>query len=198
MKAKIYLEGGGDSKELHSRCREGFRKLLESTGYRGRMPQLVACGSRDSTYHDFLTAHANSNADYIAMLVDSEDPVRDPEKTWDHLQERDGWERPDGGDDGQVLFMTTCMETWIASDPDTLRRHYGGCFRESALLPLKNIERRERREIQESLKDATRGCSNAYQKGQRSFEVLGALNPAALEDRLAAFRRMKRIMDERL
>ena len=29
MKKVIYLEGGGDSKELHTRCREGFRKLLE-------------------------------------------------------------------------------------------------------------------------------------------------------------------------
>ena len=41
----IYLEGGGESKELHSRCREGFRKLLEKNGFKGNMPRLVACGS---------------------------------------------------------------------------------------------------------------------------------------------------------
>ncbi len=42
----IYLEGGGESKELHSRCREGFRKLLEKNGFKGNMPRLVACCDR--------------------------------------------------------------------------------------------------------------------------------------------------------
>lgn len=75
MKAKMYLEGGGDSKDLHVRCREGFRKLLESTGFKGKMPQLIACGGRDSTYRDFKTAHTSRMADYVAMLVDSEELV---------------------------------------------------------------------------------------------------------------------------
>ena len=35
VSASIYLEGGGDSKELHIRCREGFRKLLENCGFQG-------------------------------------------------------------------------------------------------------------------------------------------------------------------
>jgi len=61
---------------------EGFRKLLESTGFKGKMPQLIACGSRDSTYRDFKTEHTRRMADYVAMLVDSEEPVNDPEKTW--------------------------------------------------------------------------------------------------------------------
>lgn len=198
MKAKLYLEGGGDSRELRIRCREGFRKLLESAGFKGKMPQLIACGSRDSTYRDFKTAYTNSNADYVAMLVDSEEPVADPEKTWDHLKARDGWEQPDGSNDEQVLFMTTCMETWIASDMDTLRQHYGNCFQQSALPPLHNIEQHDRHDIQERLKEATCNCSNAYQKNLRSFEVLGKLNPTTLETHLAAFRRTKRILNEKL
>lgn len=32
MSAIIFLEGGGDSEVLRSRCREGFRKLLERCG----------------------------------------------------------------------------------------------------------------------------------------------------------------------
>ncbi len=40
MSATIFLEGGGDSKELHIRCREGFRQLLEKCGFKGRMPRL--------------------------------------------------------------------------------------------------------------------------------------------------------------
>jgi len=68
----IYLEGGGDSKELHIRCRKGFRKLLEKCGFKGQMPKLVACGGRDSAFDDFKIAHANkSNSDYASMLIDS-------------------------------------------------------------------------------------------------------------------------------
>ncbi len=86
MKAKIYLEGGGGSRDLRIRCRAGFRSLFEAAGFKGDMPQLIACGSRNSVYDDFVTAHANSNADYIAMLIDSEESVGNPEKTWDHLK----------------------------------------------------------------------------------------------------------------
>ena len=74
VKAHIYLEGGG-GKDLNARCREGFRKLLESCGFAKRMPKLTACGSRNSAYDDFKTAHAHaSGGDYVALLVDSEDP----------------------------------------------------------------------------------------------------------------------------
>ena len=50
MSAKIYIEGGGDSKELRIRCREGFRRLLDQCGFTGRMPKLIACGGRDATF----------------------------------------------------------------------------------------------------------------------------------------------------
>ena len=77
VKAHIYLEGGG-GKDLNSRCREGFNKLLKKCGFEGRMPRLTASGGRDSAYGDFATAHAGAcGQDYIAMLVDSEHPVKD-------------------------------------------------------------------------------------------------------------------------
>jgi len=91
VKKTIYLEGGGDSKELHARCREGFRKLLEQSGFRGRMPRLVACGGRAATFDDFQTEHAQQGwADYVAMLIDSETPVADVEATWAHLATHEG------------------------------------------------------------------------------------------------------------
>jgi hypothetical protein len=198
VKAKIYLEGGGDGKDLHVRCRAGFSKLLESAGFKGKMPQLTACGGRDLAYRGFKTEHTFGKADYVAMLVDSEDPVNDLERPWAHLKERDGWERPDGSNDEQVFLMATCMETWIAADSDTLWRHYGNCLRKSALLPIHNIEDRHRHDIQESLKQATSGCSNAYQKNKRSFEALGKLDPSVLEENLESFKRMKRILNEQL
>ena len=198
MRAYIYIEGGGDSKELHVRCRQGFRQLLERCGFSGRMPRLVACGSRSAAYSDFKTAHESNKADYVAMLIDSEEPVSNPEKAWDHLRNCDRWERPDGADDEQVLFMTTCMESWIVADRDTLGQHYGSSLQESALPSLISLEQSNRQDIQERLKHATRNCSNAYQKGKRSFEILGKLKPETMESHLPAFQRAKRILNEKL
>ena len=198
MIAYIYIEGGGDSKELHVRCRQGFRQLLERCGFSGRMPRLVACGGRSAAYGDFKTAHESNKAEYVAMLIDSEKPVSNPEETWDHLRNCDRWERPDGADDEQVLFMTTCMETWIVADRDTLRQHYGSSLQESALPSLISLEQGNRQDIQEGLKRATRNCSNAYQKGKRSFEILGKLEPETMESHLPAFQRAKRILNEKL
>jgi len=198
VRAYIYIEGGGDSKGLHVRCRQGFRQLLERCGFSRRMPRLVACGSRSAAYGDFKTAHESNKAEYVAMLIDSEKPVSNPEETWDHLRNCERWERPDGADDEQVLFMTTCMETWIVADRDTLRQHYGSSLQESALPSLISLEQSNRQDIQEGLKHATRNCSNAYQKGKRSFEILGKLEPETMESHLPAFQRAKRILNEKL
>ena len=198
MSAHLYIEGG-ESKEDQIRCRENFRKLLERAGLSGRMPRLTACGSRGSAFDDFQTAPAGRKAgDYVAMLVDSEDPVTDIEKTWDHLERRDRWDRPASAVDEQVLFMTTCMETWIVTDQAALRAHYGQHLQESALPPLVNLEHRDRHDVQDQLFHATRNCSNAYSKGKRSFEVLGKLDPAVLKQHLPSFVRAERILKDNL
>ncbi len=198
MSTRIYIEGGGDSKQLKVQSRKGFRQLLERCGFSRRMPRLVACGGRSAAYGDFKTAHESNKAEYVAMLIDSEKPVSNPEETWDHLRNCDRWERPDGADNEQVLFMTTCMETWIVADRDTLRQHYGSSLQESALPSLISLEQGNRQDIQEGLKRATRNCSNAYQKGKRSFEILGKLEPETMESHLPAFQRAKRILNEKL
>lgn len=208
MSAHLYIEGG-ESKEDQIRCREGFRKLIgkigkdEETGKLcfaagKKMPRLTACGGRNSAFDDFKTAHSHSKkGDYIAMLIDSEDPVADGKKTWDHLKARDNWDRPEGAEDDQVLLMTTCMETWIVADRAALQGHYDHRFQENALPPLIDLENRQRKEVYDKLAQATRNCSNAYAKGKRSFEVLGALNPSALKS-LPAFKRMAEVLEEKL
>lgn len=162
------------------------------------MPRLVACGGRDSAFDDFKIAHANkSNSDYVAMLIDSEDPLKDLD-AWNHLKTRDGWGKPLGSENDQVLFMTTCMETWIVADRDALAKHYGDKLQESALPPLVNLESRYRHDIQNNLFHATRDCSNAYKKGKRSFDVLEKLSPDELELYLPSFVRVKQILENRL
>ena len=195
MSGRIYLEGGGNSKELRVRCREGFRKLLEQCGFSGRMPRLVACGSRGATYGDFRTGRAQ--ADYVALLIDSEDPVANIDATWDHLLQRDGWEKPASASDEQVLLMTTCMETWIIADRQTLQKHYGSRLQASA-LPSDDLERRDRDQVQTALARATRGCSNAYAKGKRSFVILAELDPSVLATCLPSFKRVRDILTRKL
>lgn len=200
MSVHLYIEGA-DSKEDQIRCREGFRKLLEKLGHaeQRRMPRLTACGGRDSVFDDFKTAHAGASAGhFVAMLIDSEDPVADVEITWAHLKARDNWDQPAGATNEQVLFMTTCMESWIVADRETLRKHYGHKLQENGLPPTNNLESRSRSDVLDKLAHATRECSNAYQKGKRSFVVVGELNPTALEPLLPSFARANRILNDQL
>lgn len=204
MSATLFLEGGGsgpDSKGLQARCREGFRTLLEKCDFRGRMPRLVACGGRTSAFDDFKTAHRNkAPGGYVAMLIDSEDPLADLEATWAHLRLRpgDNWQQPTEATDDQVLLMTTCMETWIVADREALRKHYGSKLQNSALPPLTDLEARGRHDVQDKLVHATRNCSNAYTKGKRSFEVLTKLTPEVLEEHLPSFARTRRVLNDNL
>jgi hypothetical protein len=198
VSAIIYLEGGGDSKELHTRCREGFRRLLERCGFQGRMPRLVACGGRTATFNDFSFAHNGKNANFVAMWIDSEDLLAQGKTPWDHLRTRDNWIKPVGANDDQILFMTTCMETWLVADKATLIQYFGSELQDSALPPIANLENRDRHAIQNALANATRNCSNPYTKGKKSFELLGKLTPAVLAQYLPSFVRARDILHIKL
>jgi hypothetical protein len=195
----ICLEGGGDSNQLKIRCREGFRKLLQKCGFSRRMPRLVACGGRRAAFDRFNTAHGIALAnEYVALLIDSEDPMSDIEAAWAHLKARDGWVQPQRANDDQVLLMTTCMETWIIVDRKTLTRHCRGNLQTSALPALGQIESRTRQDVQTRLVKATKGCSGAYAKGERSFQILGELDPEVLKRHLPSFARVLHILNTKL
>ena len=196
MSAQIFVEGGGDTTQLRNRCREGFRKLLENCGFRDRMPRLSAVGSRESAFDRFKTALSDTdNSDFVALLIDSEDSITDVERTWDHLRQRDGWSKPEGTTDDQVLFMTTSMETWMVADRSTLRNRFARDFNENRLPPLVDLERRRRDDVLTALERATNG---RYVKKAISFELLGALDPSVLQQHLPSFRRARRILNEKL
>ena len=198
VNVKIYVEGGGDSKEQHVRCREGFRKLIEKAGFKGRMPAIVAGGGRGSTYDSFKTATAaGDQAAYPLLLVDSEDPLEDEDRAsdsavaWAHLKSRDNWDRPAGVKNDQAQLMVTCMETWIMADREALHTVFGASLRTNALLPQDNLEARTRQDVHNALENATRDCGRekAYRKGSRSFQVLAQLNPETLNRHLSHFQR---------
>jgi hypothetical protein len=199
--AKIYVEGGGDSSKLHDRCREGFSSLFKKCGLATRMPRIVGCGSRAEAFDKFKTALLDGREAYIALLVDSEDPVDDIEKTWAHLKKRDDWDKPSGTDDANVLLMTTCMETWIVADQKAITQHFDPRNQKSVAfkgLPTSNLETRLRHAVQDALVIATKNCTASYAKGKRSFEVLAKLDPKTLSEKLPSFARVVRILNEKL
>ncbi len=130
------------------------------------------------------------------MLIDSEATVVEIEQTWDHLRQRDGWSKPRGATDDQVLFMTTCMETWIAADREALREAYARRgINENALPPLDALESRSSQDVFNRLKN---GTNNQFDKGEESFKILGQLNPDTLAEYLPSFERARRILNEKL
>lgn len=175
---KVYVEGGGESDALRTKCRRGFRTLIESAGFRGRMPSIVACGSRRDAYEDFCTAVENATADeFPLLLVDSEAPVSSP--PWDHLKTRDGWDRPCRAADDQAHLMVQCMEAWFLADRDALPKFFGQGFRSNALPQNQNVEEISREDLSQGMERATRDTRSkgAYHKGKHSFELLGTLDP---------------------
>lgn len=179
VSATIFVEGGGDSKDTKIRCREGFRDFLRKSGLEGRMPRIVACGGRKNAYDDFCTALARTSAsDIVLLLVDSEGPVG-ASSPWMHLNERDGWARPDSATDDNVHLMVQCMESWFLADKDCLREHFGARFNSNALPRNPAVEAVPKQDALNGLKEATRPCGvrRRYHKGRDSFAVLATLDP---------------------
>lgn len=201
MKVTIYLEGGGDSKYSQIQCRQGFRKLVKKVGFAGKMPGIFACGGRNAAFDDFKTAmNSKSPTDYPMLLVDSEDPIAGNTTPWNHLRTRDGWIPPNGVSDDQSQLMVTCMETWLIADRVALREVFGASLQDSTLLPENNLEQYGRHQVQEALEHATPDCGEkkAYKKGRRSFQVLEAVNPDTLKQRLPYFKRFIETLEKLL
>ncbi len=191
---KLYVEGGGDATALKTACREGFSKFLEKAGFKGRMPRIVACGSRTDAYDSFCTAVRSGEP--ALLLVDSEAAVAEAHQPgddrnpldraewlpWQHLRQRqgDGWEKPSGTEDLQCHLMTQCMESWLLADRQTLKAFFGQGFKENQLPATANpVERVEKMQVYDALARATRDCKtkSQYGKGEHSFKLLAMIDP---------------------
>ena len=176
MSVKLYVEGGGDSKTLKTACRKGFSTFLERAGAAGKMPRIVACGSRRNAYESFQKEHGEGvNA---MLLVDAEEPVESA-GPWQHLSARDGWARPSNATDEQCHLMVQLMESWFLADADALSSFYGQGFRGHALPPNPNVEDVLKQDVLAGLAQATRDTGKGiYNKGATSFAILEKLDPA--------------------
>ena len=180
MKVKFYVEGGGDGKSLKTKCREGFSSFFAKANLAGRMPQVIACGGRETAFDRFCTALGSRKAEeFIVLLVDSEDPVAEGSGPWLHLSTRDGWEKPDEATDENAHLMVQCMEAWFLADKDRLAAYFGQGFNRNALPGRLEIEDVAKRDVLQGLKNATRQCEKGeYGKGRHSFDILERIDPA--------------------
>ena len=179
MSVKVYVEGGGDGRDLKVRCRQGFSTFFRKVSLAGRMPRIIACGARDKTYRNFRTAlaHAADN-DFIVLLVDSEAPVAMGVGPWHHLKNRDNWDKPASAADDNAHLMVQCMEAWFLADKDALAKYFGDGFNLNALPGRPDVENISKSDIENGLKNATKQCNpkGKYHKGRHSFTILAELD----------------------
>jgi len=178
---KIYVEGGGDTRDLKLRCRRGFSEFLRKSGLEGRMPRIVACGGRQSAYDDFCTALKKAGGDeFIVLLVDSEDAVAaGGDGPWSHLKVRDNWDKPATATDDNVHLMVWCMEAWFVADRETLAAFFGQQFNANALPAREDVENISKPDLYAGFENATRTCKKGkYGKGRHSFDILAQIDPA--------------------
>ena len=180
MKVKVYVEGGGDSKDLRARCRRGFSSFFEKAGLAGRMPRIIACGGRGSAFDRFRTAlGARRDDEFIVLLVDSEGPVAEGSGTWEHLAGRDGWDTPADAADEHAHLMVQCMEAWFLPDRDCLAAFFGHGFNRNLLPAMREIEEVAKNDVLVGLRNATRQSRKGeYGKGSHSFDILERIDPA--------------------
>lgn len=187
---KLYIEGGGDSAQLKAACREGFRTFLDKAGV-NRKPRIVACGGRRDAYESWCIAIASG--EQALLLVDSEAPVAaqhqqgDPDtwKPWQHLKQRDDWDKPANGDDAQCHLMVQVMESWFLADREALASFFGQGFSANRLPAATNpIEGIAKTQVYQSLANATKNCKSkaTYGKGEHSFKLLALIEPAKVTD----------------
>ena len=184
MSAKLFVEGGGGSKTLKTACRKGFRLFIEKAGLRGRMPRIVACGSRGNAYQDFTRENESRERHDGSphLLVDAEESVREA-RPWQHLKVGDGWYRPDGAMDDQCHLMLEVMESWFLADREALGAFYGQRFRGTALPKNQHVEQISKRDVLDGLVQATRGTRKGpYDKGSHGFEILARLDPSKVRN----------------
>ena len=194
MKVRIYVEGGGDGRNLRTRCRRGFSAFLEKATLAGHMPRIVASGGRRAAFDDFCAAlNASDQEEFVVLLVDSEGPVPQGPGPWHHLRARDGWDQPAEATDENVHLMVQCMENWFLADRDTLAAYFGKGFNPNALPGHRDIEEVAKTDVLDGLRNATRQCqSGRYDKGRHSFAILERADSAKI---LVASPHAQRLVD---
>ena len=108
MTAKIFLKAAATRRDSEGSLPKKFQRTPEETRvFRDTNATTLRMWRSRGCLRSIQKGARTKNAGgYVAMLIDSEDPIDDIEATWHHLREsqRDGWAKPEGARDDQVLL----------------------------------------------------------------------------------------------
>jgi len=182
---RIYIEGGGDSKDGKAEIRKGFSDFLSSLRESARARRIrwnvVACGSRNSAFEDFKTALNTHSEAFNVLLVDAEGAVN--HTPWTHLLNRDKWTNP-GITDEHCHLMVQAMEAWIIADMDALESFYGQGFNPNPIPRHHDVEKVPKNNLESSLKTATQNTQKGkYHKIRHGPKLLSLLDVATVREK---------------
>ncbi len=179
---RIYVEGGGDSRDTKAFFRQGLSVFLDSLKSEARQRRIrwsiIPCGPRQRAFEDFELARKTHTSAFNVLLVDSEAAVQSSASR--HLANHDGWNLASLSED-QCYLMVQAMEAWLISDVESLARFYGAGFNRNPLPNAANIENIEKMVLNNALKEATRSTAKGeYHKTRHGYKLLEAIDPAAV------------------
>ena len=202
----IYIEGGGDDRDVKNNLREAFGMFLGELREIARQKRirwkLVACGSGQAACQDFCTAVSQSPSTYNVLLVDAESAIVGRngclKLPWAHLLARDGWKAPAGVNHTHCFLMVECMETWLSADGEKIQEFYGPRFAPGSLLRQHDIESVSKDDLYHFLKQATRNCSSPYHKTRHAFGILKKARPAVVRSRAPHCKRLFTVLASKM
>lgn len=171
---RIYVEGGGDSRQGKRAVRLGFGRFLRE--FAGDMPAIIACGGRGQAYSDFLTGVRANPDDFVILLVDAEGPVTAQSRR-QHLTQGDGWDLS-GADEEQVHLMVQAVEAWLLADAGALAAYYRQHFQAGGLPAARNPEDIPKHELKRAL--ANVGGQRGYNEITDCPKILAKLDPSLI------------------
>ena len=179
VKAKIFIEGGSPGETSDAIFKQSWQKFFAAAGLTRHMPGVVRGTSRNETFDKFKDALSRQNPrkkgfEMLLLLVDSEGPVGEGLSAWQHLNDRDHWQRPPDAQDNSAFLMVQFMETWFLADQDALRTVFKQDFNENPLREWPDLEAVSKDTALSVLRRATNG---RYRKGEVSFRLLAETNP---------------------
>ena len=174
----IYIEGGRTGKQSQILFRKGFGKFFHDLKSSAKAKQIKfrvsPCGSRNNTYDDFIIGLKYNTDAFNVLLVDSESPVTT--SPWEHLKNQDNWYLSKSHNE-QCHLMVQMMESWLIADKDSLKTFYGQDFNENAIPANPNVEEISKRDVESSLKVATRNTQKGrYHKIHHGPKLLERLD----------------------
>ncbi len=182
QKIRIYVEGGGDSRQQKAQIREGFSQFFYKE--LGKRISVIPCGSRNNTFRLFKAALQSHVDDYNILLVDAEAYVKFNSTTWEHLRQRDEWVRPVNSRDNQCHLMVQTMEAWFMADVDAVAKFYGKKFNRNPIPRRNDIEDIPKSELEPALIKATKSTQKgSYKKIAHGAKLLALISPELVKQR---------------